>query len=166
MKALRLTGLMSCIVVLGLTLCHVLQAPGTLGLDGASWLRVQHTFYGGFAVVGGLAEVIGLLSVTAIAVSLRRWRRVAIAHGVAAACLVGTLVAYWFGNRPANAKIAQWTPATLPPDWSSYRSTWETAHAISFGLAVIATVALLATIRWGAPVADATHPPPRAPAAD
>ncbi len=164
MRALRLTSLISCIVVLGLTLCHVLQAPGTLGLDGAGWLRVQHTFYGGFAVVGGLAEVIGLVSACAAAVTLRRRRRVAVSHAVAAACLAGTLLAYWFGNRPVNARIARWTPATLPSDWSAYRSTWETAHAISFALAVIATAALLASAFFWSPAPQTSRSPAVSPA--
>lgn len=88
-------------LVLGLTLTHVLQAPGSRGLDGPAWLQVQHTFYGGFAVTGGVAEVAGLVATATVAVVLLRRARMAAAHAVASACLLGTLLAYWFGNRPS-----------------------------------------------------------------
>jgi hypothetical protein len=44
---LRFVGLLACSLVFGLTLTHVLQSPGSRGLDGPAWLAVQHTFYGG-----------------------------------------------------------------------------------------------------------------------
>jgi hypothetical protein len=49
-------------VALGLTLTHDLQIAGKHNLGGAEWLHVQHTFYGGFAIVGGITEVLGLIS--------------------------------------------------------------------------------------------------------
>jgi hypothetical protein len=49
---------LACSLVFGLTLTHVLQSPGSRSLDGPAWLAVQHTFYGGFAVVGGLAAAV------------------------------------------------------------------------------------------------------------
>ena len=150
-KILRLMGVLAAAVVLGLTLAHVLQAPGSRGLDGPAWLQVQHTFYGGFAVAGAAAEIAGLVATAAAAVVLRHRARTALAHAVAAACLLGTLLAYWFGNRPVNAKVAHWTAATLPASWPAYRDTWQTAHAVSFALAAVATVVLLAATVWAAP---------------
>src|SRR5437764_13077345 len=61
LKSLRFVSLLCAALALGLTLTHDLEIPGKQMLSGASWLVVQHTFYGGFAIVGGLAEVIGLL---------------------------------------------------------------------------------------------------------
>ncbi len=148
MRALRFVGVLCCSLVLGLTLTHVLQAPGSRGLDVASWLAVQHTFYGGFAVVGGLAEIIGLVATSASAVLLRRRATAAAGPLVAALCLLGTLLAYWFGNRPVNADVAGWTPTTVPADWAAYRDQWETAHAVSAGLAAVALIALLAVTIW------------------
>ncbi len=132
----------------GLTLSHVLQSPGSRGLDGTAWLAVQHTFYGGFAVVGGVAEIVGLLATATNAVLLRAQPRAASASALAALCLLGTLLAYWLGNRPVNAKVSAWTPATLPTDWASYRDTWETAHAVSAALSGVALLALLVSTVW------------------
>lgn len=147
-RVLRAAALIACALVAGLTLSHVLQSPGSRGLDGGAWLQVQHTFYGGFAVVGGIAEVGGLLAAAAVAGMMRLRGRLAIAHAAAALCLLGALGAYWFGNRPVNALVAGWTPATLPANWGSYRATWEGAHAVTFGLAAIATVALIVVTVW------------------
>jgi hypothetical protein len=61
-KALRFVSLLCAAVALGLTLTHDLEIPGKHSLDGPEWRNVRHTFYGGFAIVGGIAEVLGLTS--------------------------------------------------------------------------------------------------------
>lgn len=171
MRALRLTVILCATVVFGLTLAHVLQSPGSRGLPAHAWLQVQHTFYGGFAIVGGVAEIVGLVCAAALAVLLwrrrggagvRRWAWAGPA--VAGAALCGTLVAYWVGNRPVNAKIAGWTDATIPPDWSSSRALWENAHAVSAVLGLLALLAMVVPLVWhsGAPepaAADADRAP-------
>lgn len=152
LKILLFVGLICTGLVFGLTLTHVLQDPGSRGLSGTEWLRVQHTFYGGFAVAGGIAEILGLITLGVLGVVLLARRN--IAYGVRAAaaalCLLGTLLSYFFGNRPVNTRIAGWTPATLPPDWAAYRNTWEAAHAVSAVLAAAAFVLMAVSAVWGA----------------
>src|SRR5699024_992003 len=100
-RILYLLALVCSALVLGLTLTHVLQSPGSRSLSGAEWLDVQHTFYGGFAMVGGAAEIVGLLAAAVLGVLVvRRWGRVGFAPLLTAASLLGTLMVYWFGNRP------------------------------------------------------------------
>jgi branched-subunit amino acid ABC-type transport system permease component len=101
-----------------------------------------------------LTAAVLLIATAAVAVLLRHRAWTAVAHAVAAACLLGTLLAYWFGNRPVNAKVAHWTAATLPANWPAYRDTWETAHAISSVLAAVATVVLLVATVWAMPTSD------------
>lgn len=162
LRGLRLVSLLACSLVVGLTLSHVLQAPGSRTLDGATWLRVQHSFYGGFAIVGGLGELIGLASTATDAALRRRQLRSSLPPTLAALCLLGTLLAYWFGNRPVNSQVAQWTSATLPANWASYRDTWEAAHAVSAVLSFVALAVLLVATIWS-PVSEAhgTDPPSR-----
>ena len=156
MRALRLVAILCAALVFGLTLSHVLQGPGSRELPAAAWLEVQHTFYGGFAIIGGAAETVGMLSSLLLAVLLWRSRRTIttartrawVAPAIAAATLCGTLVAYGVGNRPVNAKVAVWTEATLPQDWSSARALWENAHAVSAVLSGIAFLALLVPLVW------------------
>jgi hypothetical protein len=141
-------------LVTGLTVTHVLEIPGKRALSGAEWLTVQHTFYGGFAVVGGVAEVVGLLATCGLLIMLRGRGTTFGLTLVAALSFVGMLLSYFLGNRPINDLVAVWTPATLPPDWPSYRDAWDTAHTISAGLALLALVVLLiATLRDTIPTA-------------
>ena len=151
---LRATGLICAALVAGLTLSHFLQAPGSSGLPGAAWLEVQQSFYGGFAVVGGLAEILGLLATGAAGVVLlRRNRRAASAHLVAALCLAGTLLSFAIGNQPVNERVASWTVATLPENWTMYRDRWEAAHATSAALSLTALVVLVVAAVGGSPTA-------------
>jgi hypothetical protein len=147
-KILRLISLLAASIVFGLTLSHVLMSPGSRGLDGSTWLAVQHTFYGGFAILGGLAEVVGLITTTVEVIYHRHQARAAAAPAVAALCFLGSLLSYFLGNRPVNTAVQSWTQITLPADWSSYRDTWELAHTASAILSGIALVALLVTTIW------------------
>jgi hypothetical protein len=152
-KLLRFISVLAAALVFGLTLSHVLESAGSRGLDGATWLTVQHSFYGGFAVVGGVAEAVGLVATTTDAIYRRRRLRAA-APAFAALCFLGTLLSYFFGNRPVNSKVQIWTSATLPADWSSYRETWETAHAVSALFSALGLLVLLVATIW--PPADHT----------
>lgn len=155
-RVLYLVALVSSALVLGLTLSHVLQSPGSRGLGGQEWLAVQHTFYTGFAVVGAIAEILGFIAAATLAVLYAAQRRTgaAVPPLIAALCLMGTLLTYWFGNRPVNEQVNDWTIGSLPPDWSALRDTWEIAHGVSAGLAAIAFLTLAITLVWRAHPAE------------
>jgi hypothetical protein len=76
-RALRCFDITCAALVLRLTLAHALEAPGQAELSGAEWLAPQRTFYGGFAVVGGIAEIVGLVASLALAYLLRAERTAA-----------------------------------------------------------------------------------------
>lgn len=148
LRSLRFTSLLCVALVAGLTLTHVLQSPGNAKLTGPEWLQVMRTFYGGFALIGGIAEVVGFVAAGATVLVLRQHGCALLPPALTAVCLAGTLLAFAVGNEPVNRKAATWTPATLPSDWPSYRMQWETAHAISAGLSLLALVVLiLAAVR-------------------
>src|SRR5579884_752174 len=97
-KSLRFLSLVCAALVLGLTLTHDLEIPGKHLLSAAEWLAIQHTFYGGFAIVGGSSEILGLLTTSLLLFFLRK-QRVALALTlVAALCFAGTLALFVFGN--------------------------------------------------------------------
>jgi hypothetical protein len=132
----------------GLTVTHDLEIPGKQQLSGGEWLAVQHTFYGGFAILGGLAEVLGLLSTALLAYLLRAQRTAFVLTLIAAVCFAGMLAVFAFGNNLLNQQIAAWTPQTLPANWRATRGAWDGFHALSSVLAGIALVTLLiATLR-------------------
>jgi hypothetical protein len=143
LKTLRFVSLTCAAIVLGLTLAHVLEAPGKRQLSGAEWVVVQNTFYPGFAVLGGVGEVAGLLCSGALAMMERHRRFGGVLAAVAAIAFAGTLLSYAFGNRPINDQVAVWTAASLPPDWTSYRDRWDAAHTLAAALSAIAFVTLL-----------------------
>lgn len=152
LKIARFVGLLTTALALGLTLAHVLELPGQRALDGASWLAVQHTFYGGFAVVGGVSESVAILAMVRMLFLVRRHRVAFLLTLVALGCLLTMLLIFLFGNNPINQQIAVWTPTTLPANWTELRDRWEAAHATSFGFALIAFIALLvAALRDTAP---------------
>ena len=144
LRWLRFTTLLCTSLVAGLTLCHVLQGPGSRGLDGPTWLAVQHRFYGGFAVLGGLSEIVGLLAAFTVAVLARDDPGTRRTHALVAGCLAGTLLAFVVGNLPVNRVVAKTTGSALPANWPQLRDQWERAHATSAAIALIALLVLLA----------------------
>jgi hypothetical protein len=81
---------------------------------------VQHTFYDGFAIVGGIAEVLGLIS-TGVVSAAAGERTSFILTLMAALSFLGMLALFAFGSNPLNQEIATWTPETLPADWREVR---------------------------------------------
>ena len=143
LKAVRFISLFCAALAFGLAIAHVLEIPGKRELSGPEWLKIQHTFYGGFAVVGGLAEILGLIATAVILLFVWKRRATFLQTLIGVLCFVGMLLAYWFGNRPINAKISSWTPSTLPADWTRYRDYWDYAHATTAVFGAIALVILL-----------------------
>lgn len=148
LKTVRFVSLVCAALALGLTLTHDLEIPGKRILNGPDWLAVQQTFYGGFAIVGGVAEILGLIS-TVILLFLHRGQRGAfVLTLVATLSFAGMLALFAFGNNPLNKQIMTWTPQTMPANWRDYRDAWDTFHAASSACAVLAfTTLLIATLR-------------------
>lgn len=156
LRILRFLSLLCATLVLGLTLAHDLEIPGKERLSGAAWLVVQHNFYGGFAVIGGIAEVLGLVTCCAM-LYLVRARRVTFGLTlIAAIAFAGMLALFAFGNNPLNQQIATWTPATLPATWQQTRDAWDRFHAASSVCAAVAFIALLVAILRDTPASEAS----------
>lgn len=146
LKCLRFVSLVCAALAMGVTVAHDLEIPGKDLLSGAAWLTVQNTFYGGFALVGGVTEVLGLISAGILAWFLRRQRSAFLLTLLAALCFAGMLAVFAFGNQPINLQIASWTPQTLPTNWRALRDAWDGFHAASSALAVLAFLLLLFAI--------------------
>jgi hypothetical protein len=142
-KTTRFVSLFCAALTLGLTLTHDLEIPGKQQLSGPEWLVVQHTFYGGFAIVGGLAQIVGLISTGILLFLLRRRRTVSVLTLIATLSFAGMLALFAFGNNPLNQQIATWTPQSLPANWHEIRDAWDRFHAASSVFAALAFTALL-----------------------
>lgn len=126
-----------------MTFCHVMEVAGKLRLDGATWLAVQQNLYVAFGRVGAVIELLAILLTWVVAVQVRR-RRPAFRWTVAAGLCVSAGLVVWFALvAPVNDALSGWTPATLPPNWSSYRDRWETGHAIHAALFAAGFISLL-----------------------
>lgn len=132
----------------GLTITHDLEIPGKQMLSGPVWLTVQHTFYGGFAIIGGISEVLGLIATGVLLYLFRLQRRAFILTLIATISFAGMLAVFAFGNNPLNQQIASWTPGTLPANWREVRDAWDGFHAASSILATLALVSLLITMLY------------------
>ncbi len=151
LKILRFVSIVCAALVLGLTVTHDLEIPAKRLLDGASWLNMQHTFYGGFAIVGGISEILGLLSTSASLILLRRHRVAFVLTLISVICFVGMIALFALGNNPLNQQIATWTPATLPANWPQVRDAWDSFHAFSSVFAAVALTVLLIVTVWDMP---------------
>jgi hypothetical protein len=115
--------------------------PAKLKLDGESWYATQFLYQGWGAFFGPI-EALTLL-VTAWWLWTARSRTAGRGSlAMALACYVGMQLCFWTFNFPVNTAVASWTPASLPPDWSASRATWEWSHATRAVLAFVALVCL------------------------
>jgi hypothetical protein len=143
LKIIRYLSLLLVALTLGMTFAHVMEIPGKLRLDGATWLTVQHNLYVAFGIVGAAIEVLAILLTWTLLLMVRQ-RRPAVWWTLAAAVCVTAGLADWFLLvAPMNAALSVWTPATLPADWTRYRDQWETGHAIHAGLFALGFSALV-----------------------
>ena len=92
--------------------------------------------------VGGFLEPVTILAVLILAVLVRHHRSALRLTLVAAGCLLLAFpVVFFWRVAPANAAfLSAAATGILPPDWSVWRTQWETGHAIRFGLHLIAFV--------------------------
>ncbi|WP_144186358.1 hypothetical protein [Elioraea rosea] len=138
----RLVTLWLLIVTFAMVASHPLELWGKLRLDGPTWLAVQQNLYVAFAPVAALAEPGAALAAGSLA--LREWRRgwAWQTSATAAALVVAGLVLWALFTAPVNAALNGWTAATLPPDWTAWRSQWEASHA-GHALLIGAALAIL-----------------------
>ncbi|HEY3179295.1 MAG TPA: DUF1772 domain-containing protein [Casimicrobiaceae bacterium] len=121
---------------------HLLELPHKIGLPASDYLTVQQLYRGWqFA---GLVVVGAVVSIAALAYSVRHDRRVFVPTIIALLCVLGTQVLFWMFNFPANQATDNW--ATLPADWEALRLRWEFAHAASALLNLGALFALLIAV--------------------
>jgi Domain of unknown function (DUF1772) len=142
----RFAALLLTALLMGLTFAHVLEMPVKLRLDGPTWLNLQHTLYPYFALIGGPIELLAILASVVLAYLGRGQPNFPLTLA-AAVLLMASFFGLWLGLvSPANARTAEWTAQTLPPDWAVWRARWEWGHAGSFVLQLAAFCLLLVSV--------------------
>jgi hypothetical protein len=131
-------------LLMGTSFAHALEMPQKLHVDGQLWLTFQHTLYPYFAYVGAPVELGSIVAAAVLSYLVRAQRSAFFFALGAVACLSIAFFVVWLGfTNPVNAQTAQWTAASMPADWSSWRSQWEYSHLIRFVLHFIGFSALL-----------------------
>lgn len=143
LRTVRWISLISTAVTLCALAAHVVELPNKFAFDGALWLAVQQRLYRGWGPFFGPFEVTAIASTWVLLYLLRRNRASFPPTLLAALLLSAALAVFFMLNAPVNAAFAKWTTITLPTDWTAYRMRWETGHAISFVLVLIAFIAQL-----------------------
>jgi len=158
-KILRFVAVMLIALSMGVALCHLLELPAKIELDGATWLTLLQTLYPpAFGTVGAAFEV-GAIAAALLLAFLVHKRRPAFGWTLLGAlCMVTAHAAFWIWIAPVNATLGPLTPDTLPPDWMRLRDHWEYTHAARAVIQVIALGALVLSILVETPTGASRGP--------
>jgi hypothetical protein len=121
---------------------HLLELKHKIALPGNEYLVVQQLYRGWN--LAGVVVVAALLSLIALAVTLRGDRPAFAWAMVALACIVGTQVVFWTFTFPVNQATQNWT--VLPSNWAELRTRWEYSHAASAMLNLAALGAVILAV--------------------
>ena len=143
MFGLRTANLIIAFIATTAPIAHALEMISKLTLDGPLWLGIQQHLYRGWGEIFGPVEIVAFLSTLALLVVTRRHRSSRRAYLVALVCYAAMLADFFVLNRPVNEAVRDWTPVTLPSNWSDYRLRWEIGHSLTALFSVIAVVTLI-----------------------
>jgi hypothetical protein len=142
-RALCTANLVLAVLATLAPIAHVLEMPNKLALEGPLWLAVQQNLYRGWGpLVGAPILILALATTLALLVARRRDLTPMRLTLTAAIAYAGMIATFFVLNDPVNAALATWTPAGIPPYWTSYRLQWEVGHALAAMLSCLALIAL------------------------
>ncbi len=143
----RYLALMLAALLMGTTLCHVLEMPAKMRYPAALYLNVHRTLYVAFGPpnVGPAIEIGAIVSAAVLVFLLRRRPGFGSAL-VGEVCLLAGLLTYFAIVEPANAALGAMSPDSPPGDWTVWRDQWEAGHAMRFGLHFLGVSALILAV--------------------
>ena len=162
LQALQIATLMLVSIAMACSLAHALEFPGKLRLSKEIYAAVQPIYYPGFTVIGGFAEILGLLGTFALLFAAARdstaFRLTAIAF-IALLCMHAVFWAvtqpvnkYWLREQNLSAPssmffgIRKSSPGAAPQDWTVLRDRWEYSHVARAVLSFVAMIMLACAI--------------------
>ncbi|QYJ17248.1 hypothetical protein Rxycam_03090 [Rubrobacter xylanophilus DSM 9941] len=145
----RFVTLMLSALSAGMAFCHLMEMPARLRYAPALWSRITNaegTYRLFGPPVGASIEGGALISALALSFFARK-RRFALAPTlVGACCLAVAQLAWWLFVFPANSRMADWTPESLPEDFTEVRDRWEYTHAARAVLQIVGLGSLVLSI--------------------
>lgn len=134
-------------LTMAMAFCHTLELPAKMNYDASLWTTIQQSLYWGFGHIGGYIEAATVFVATPILTFLVRQRRPAFGWTLAGTVfLLLAFVVFLLFTEPMNREIFQWTPQSVPADWTRVRNQWEYSHATRFVLQLIGLGALLISV--------------------
>jgi hypothetical protein len=154
MRVLTILCLMLVATKFAMSLAHVLELPGKLRLDEATYRAVQAIYYPGFTVAGFVGEFGGMVALAALLYltpyGTNRFWWTAAALGL----LIAGHATYWLFTHPVNKFWVKDIAISAPGStffslfasgegnghWTELRNVWEFSHVV---IACFATLSLL-----------------------
>jgi hypothetical protein len=144
MTILRWANIIAALLAVPMPLAHVLELPNKFALNGPLWLTVQQHLYRGWGpVLGGPAEITGLLTSLLLFLLKRGNAPMRRLMTIASLAYASMLAVFFLLNRPVNESVSLWTAQTLPSNWTIYRLRWEVGHGLAFVLSLIGLAAVV-----------------------
>jgi hypothetical protein len=146
LRTLRFFGLMFTALSMGTALCHFLEMPGKMTLDGNQWLLFLQRTYHPLITFGVYFEVAAVFTVVILTIYLRR-RMPAFAWTlIAALCLIAADASYWIWIEPIGKSLSTLAAKALPPEWEEMRLQWEMTYAARAGVDILALACLVISV--------------------
>lgn len=135
-------------LAMGTSFAHALELPAKMNYDASLWTTLQQSLYWGFGHIGGYAEGITVFVAAPVLTFLVRKRRPAFQWTLAGTvCFaLAFFVVFLVFTEPMNREIFQWTPQSVPADWTRVRNQWEYSHVARFVLHLLGLGALLISV--------------------
>jgi hypothetical protein len=148
LKIWRYLTLTCTALLMGTTLCHVLEMQAKMQFDASLYLKLQQSLYTSFGPpnIGPYLEI-GAIATTVLLLFLVHNRKGAFTLTFfASICLLLAFPAvYYWLVEPVNV-VFEGASSTPPANWNTLRWQWEIGHALRFCLHFIAFSALLLSV--------------------
>lgn len=162
LHVLQIVALMLVSIAMACSLAHALEFPGKLRLSKEIYAAVQPIYYPGFTIVGGFAEILGLIGSFALLFVTPRDSTAFKVTAVAFIALLLMHAVFWLVTQPVNrfwlreqnlsatgAKFFGLRRSASDPgrdDWRALRDRWEYSHVARAVLSLAAMIALACSI--------------------
>jgi hypothetical protein len=137
-----------------------MKMPPRRNYNPALWSRVTniegtYRFFGppvGAAIEGG-----ALITVVVLSIFVRKRRPAFALTRVGAVCMAAAQVAWWLFVFPVNSRMVNWTPESLPENFTKLRDQWEYTHATRAILQIVGLGSLILSVLAETPPEPARH---------
>lgn len=148
-KVWRFVTLMLTALSLGMAFGHLMEMPARRNYTPALWSRVTNiegTYRLFGPPVGASIEGGALITAVVLSIFVRKRRPAFTPTLVGAAFTAAAQVAWWLFVFPVNSRMVNWTPESLPANFTELRDQWEHTHAARAILQIVGLGSLVLSV--------------------